>query len=83
MDRTGVTILTGLTMMTGWIGWLLMILVGNLYHDGVVQGTLGFWDAQRYGFLLVILLALPYAALVVVTAQQGGADAPKGPPHSW
>jgi hypothetical protein len=70
-------ILLGLVMLSVWFGWVVMLVVGNLYHDGCVTKPLGFWEAQHYGMLLALLIGLPYAALIVATVADGHAT--RGP----
>ena len=70
-------ILSGLVMLSFWFGWVTMLVVGNLYHDGCVAKPLGFWDVQHYGVLFTLLVGVPYAALIIATVRDG--DATRGP----
>lgn len=46
-EIVGVMLREGLRLTAIWLGfgWVLMLVVGNMYHAGLAQVPVGMWDA--------------------------------------
>lgn len=68
-EGIGATLGIALMLVVGWLGlaWVLMLVVGNMYHAGMTLTPIGMWEAAY----IIVPVYLPMSLAWVFFGTRG------------